>query len=234
MLSVIIPTLNEEKYIGRLLTCIRKQCPKSTEIIVSDGSSSDRTVAIAKACGCRVVVQKRQSPAIQRNAGAAIAKGDVLLFLDADTMLPELFFDRALKEFDGKKLDVGAFFFTLNSNKLIYRLATIHARHMCYLLNCLHPFGFGAGLLVRKRVHDSIGGFDETILMGEDHVYCLTVAKRKFHYNLIRSTYILFSTRRFEKEGFLKVALKWYYFGFYYVFRGPIRKLTVPYEFGKY
>jgi len=83
MLSIIIPTLNEEKYLPFLLSSIKEQNFKDYEIILSDAGSEDRTIEIAKSYGCRVV--KGGLPAKGRNQGARAAAGDLLLFLDSDT-----------------------------------------------------------------------------------------------------------------------------------------------------
>ena len=85
MLSIIIPTKNEEKLLPLLLQSIKNQDIKYHEIIVADGGSTDRTCDIASNCGCEVVLG--ESPAKARNNGAKAASGDLLLFLDADVVL---------------------------------------------------------------------------------------------------------------------------------------------------
>ncbi|MBI2647452.1 glycosyltransferase [Candidatus Woesearchaeota archaeon] len=91
MISIIIPTWNEEKYLPKLLECIKKQTYKDYEIIVADANSKDKTREVAKKYNCRIV--KGGVPAVGRNNGAKVAKGDILLFLDADvTIQKDLFF----------------------------------------------------------------------------------------------------------------------------------------------
>ena len=85
MLSIIIPTKNEEKYLPNLLRSIKKQTFKDYEIIVADNNSKDKTKKIAKRYGCKIV--KGGLPGKARNQGAKFAEGDILLFLDSD---PEL------------------------------------------------------------------------------------------------------------------------------------------------
>ncbi|WP_116108121.1 TIGR04283 family arsenosugar biosynthesis glycosyltransferase [Lewinella sp. IMCC34191] len=85
--SVIIPTLNEARFIGRTLTRLLASPPSSFEIIIADGGSTDDTVAIARGHGAHIVRSYR-GRAAQLNAGAAAARGDSLLFLHADTLLP--------------------------------------------------------------------------------------------------------------------------------------------------
>ena len=83
-ISVIIPALNEEKYILHSLEGLKKQSFKDFEVIVCDGNSTDRTREIAKKYAM-VVIEKRKGMAAGRNGGARVAKGDILVFLDADT-----------------------------------------------------------------------------------------------------------------------------------------------------
>src|SRR5438046_1254126 len=88
-LSVIIPTLNEDPVIGATLDGIRLGAP-AAEIIVADGGSMDRTIAVAQTKGARPLSTPR-GRAVQMNAGAAAAKGDVLAFVHADTLVPVTF-----------------------------------------------------------------------------------------------------------------------------------------------
>src|SRR5258708_535084 len=85
-ISAIIPTLNEERHLAKLISSIKKQAG-DFEIIVPDGGSTDRTVKIAQS-GDATVVKSRAGRAVQMNAGAKCARGDVLLFLHADSLLP--------------------------------------------------------------------------------------------------------------------------------------------------
>lgn len=93
-MSIIIPTLNEEKFLPRLLDSIKKQDSKDYEIIVADAGSKDATVEIAKKYRCKIV--QGGLPAKGRNEGAKIAQGDLLLFLDADVQLPSDFLKNSL------------------------------------------------------------------------------------------------------------------------------------------
>ena len=83
-ISVIIPTLNEEKYIPLVLEGLKKQTFKSFETIVVDGGSEDRTREIARKCAT-VLIERKNGVGCARNLGAAHAKGRILVFIDADT-----------------------------------------------------------------------------------------------------------------------------------------------------
>jgi glycosyltransferase involved in cell wall biosynthesis len=234
MLSIIIPTLNEEKYLPRLLECITRSNIDDYEIIVSDGQSTDKTIDIAKKYKCRIVTSKKRSPAHQRNQGAKKAQGKLLLFLDADSLLPQNFFQPVLIEFNNRKLDVAGFYVTFNSKKIIYKFLSNWANIFQFFLHKLHPFSVGAGIIVKKKYHKKVNGFDESITIGEDHYYSADIKKINGNYGLIKSKKILFSIRRLEHEGIFTVIAKWHKAAFYALFFGPPRKKIINYEFGKY
>ena len=110
MISIIIPTLNEEKYLPHLLKSIKEQDffsnPEKLEIIVADAGSEDKTVEIAKSFGCQIT--KGGLPAKGKNEGAKIARGDLFLFLDSDVILDKNYLKKALKEFRERKLSVAS------------------------------------------------------------------------------------------------------------------------------
>src|SRR3954471_9994188 len=88
--SFIIPAYNEEALIGRTLDVLRESASRLTggfEIIVANDHSSDRTPEIAREKGARVIDVKKRQIAAVRNAGASIAIGDILVFVDADTLV---------------------------------------------------------------------------------------------------------------------------------------------------
>jgi rSAM/selenodomain-associated transferase 2 len=87
VISVIIPTLDEAEQLPETLAAVGR--PEGIEIIVVDGGSTDGTVPLAEAAGARVVVAETRGRSSQMNWGAAAARGDVLIFLHADTRLPE-------------------------------------------------------------------------------------------------------------------------------------------------
>lgn len=108
MLSIIIPTKNEEKYLPLLLRSIKKQEFGNYEIIVADAGSKDKTVELAQKQG--VIVVKGGLPAKGKNEGAKVAKGDILLFLDADVILEPGFLKKSLAEFNKRKLWIASFY----------------------------------------------------------------------------------------------------------------------------
>jgi len=233
MLSIIIPVLNEEKYLPILLASIYRQDFRDYEIIVSDADSEDQTRQIAADLGAKVVVDERRHPSFQRNTGAKAARGDIFLFLDADSVLPDKFLSRVVNEFQARNLGVAGFYLIFGSHKLIYHLCSFGYNFFAWFRQYWRPISVGAGIIVRRDVHEKISGFDETLFVAEDYDYCERAAKvAKFR--LLKTVKLPYSIRRMEKEGNLKVLLKWLKMGTRTLWGGKIKKKIVKYDFGNY
>ncbi|MCX6723115.1 MAG: glycosyltransferase, partial [Candidatus Staskawiczbacteria bacterium] len=107
MISIIIPALNEEKFLPLLLNSIKIQNFSDYDIILADAGSKDKTIEIAKKFGCRII--PGGLPGKGRNEGAKVAKGEILFFLDADSVLPDGLLKNSVDEFNKKKLDLATF-----------------------------------------------------------------------------------------------------------------------------
>lgn len=236
MLSIIIPTLNEEKYLPELLTSIREQNFSDYEIIISDASSEDRTQEIAETFACRLVVSAKDArhPSIQRNAGAKIAQGDILLFLDADTRIEgQDFLEKVVEEFKARNLAIAGFYLTFNSKKFFYKFFRAFYNFFAFLAQYVKPLALGAGIIVLKKCHEKAGGFDESIYIGEDQAYCEKL-KKFGRFRILKSKKIIFSNRRFEKNGCWKMFRRIMYSTFYVLLFGPIKKKIIEYDFGEW
>ena len=227
-ISIIIPALNEEEYLPKLLESIHKQRFKDLEIIVADAGSKDRTVQIAKAHGCKV--SKGGLPGKGRNEGAKVAKGEIFFFIDADAIIPSHFFEQFLREFDRRKLDVAGCSMKLPGKKKLYRvfekMYTLYfkatERFYPHATNCI---------VIRRELHEKIGGFDETIKLGEDFFYVRAAAKQG-KFGFIPSVYFYASPRRAEAD--MKKIMTQYFFGeLHNIFLGPIRSDIFKYSFDR-
>jgi len=230
MLSIIIPTLNEEKYLPFLLEEIKKQNFDGYEIIVADGGSEDKTTEIARNYGCKIVTGG--SPAKGRNEGAKIAQGKIFLFMDADNIfLPQNFLKNLLEEFEERNLDVASFSICPQGNgfdKIAYRTYN-------QFVNLTQKFVAHAtnSVLVKKKIHQKIGGFDEEIKIGEDHEFAKRASKiGKFGF--IKTEPVLTSTRRFARDGRFKTYLKYVLAGFHMFFCGKVKSDIYHYRFNAY
>lgn len=236
MISIIIPTLNEENYLPKLLDAIKRQSFQDFEIIVSDGFSKDKTLEVAKRYGCRVFEgeKNKRHPSIQRNNGAKIAKGNILLFLDADTSLPNnKFLETTFYDFKKRKLGVAGFIMDFKSKRFFYRFYYGVYNGLAFLAQYIRPVAVGAGIIIKKDLHEAIGGFDESIFIGEDQVYCEKASKKE-KFRIIKKTKTYFSIRRFEKVGPWRMFGKLVYSAIYVLVFGPIRKKIVEYDFGNF
>jgi|SRR3989344_6135250 len=230
MLSIIIPTLNEEDYLPRLLESLKKQNYKDYEIIVADAGSKDTTLQIARSYNCLVV--KGGLPGMGRNSGARVAKGDILLFLDSDTELPhKKFIENALKIFKKNKLDIAVFPIDIRGGKAVDRLAVAIWNSWIEMMKKVSAYGMCA-FLVKNKVHKAMGGFDESVIFAEDQEYVSRMGK-KYKLGIIKDP-ILISTRRYDKDGRLQTYLKYLTAEMHILFLGPIKSDIIKYKFGHY
>lgn len=228
MLSIIIPALNEEKYLPLLLKHIEEQeFDEDYEVIVADADSKDRTVEIAKGFGCNIT--KGGLPAKGRNKGAKIAKGDIFLFMDADNFyLPENFLTDLLNEFRKRDLAVASFAVCPDGNwfdRLAYKIYNF------WVKSTQRFFAFATNaVLVKREVFEKIKGFDEEIKIGEDHDLAKRAAKIG-RFGFIETEPVLTSTRRFKRDGRFRTYSKYLLVGIYMLFLGPVKTDIFKYRF---
>ena len=228
MLSIIIPTLNEEKNLPSVLKNLKKQTFKDFEVVVADAGSKDRTVEIARSFDCRVA--DGGLPAKGRNEGARIAKGDVFLFLDSDHIfMPDDFLEKLLKEFKRRKLDIASFPIFVNGNwfdRLVFWLYNNMVNVTQYFV--AHAY---SSALVRREIHEKMGGYDEEIKFAEDQSYAKHAAKiGKFGFINIEP--IITSLRRIERDGRFAIYSKCFWAGIYLIIFGDITTDIFRYRFG--
>lgn len=235
MLSIIVPTLNEEKYLPRLLESIKSQNFFDYEIIVSDGGSKDKTEEKAKSFKVNFITDSSiKHPSAQRNNGAKVSRGETLLFLDADSVLPANFLPSVYEEFIKKDLAVAGFYIKFNPNKPHYNIYSFISNTICRLKQYTkNPAAIGAGLMSKNSIHKAINGFDLKIALAEDYDYCERAA-RLGKFRILTSAKILYSARRIEKEGFFKSGWKWLRMGIFTMTNRKIKKDIIKYDFGKF
>lgn len=219
--SVVVPTLNEERCLPALLDSVAAQTLQVHEVIVADGGSLDGTVRLARDRGARVVPGGR--PGAGRNAGAGAASGDWLLFLDADVRLPEDALETAVREMQREGLDSASCWFVPDSRGLYMRLNHwLSAQYFRVSSKVGWPHSIGAFLLLPRAAHEAIGGFDLSIKVAEDQDYVRRLAAVG-RYGFLRRPTIEIAARRFESEGNLRMSLKWIGIELHRVLLGEIR-----------
>lgn len=226
MLSIIIIAKNEEKLLPRLLRSIRRQDYTDYEVILADAKSTDKTRVIARQHGCRIV--DGGLPSKGRNNGAKAAKGDVLLFLDADVVLPDHFLSSNMRAFS--RYDVGTPRYVPHSKDPID-----HVFYFLYhvwvwtfaLFNIPHAGGFC--IFCRRSLWKSVT-FPEDVHYSEDMAFVLRCVKKGGRFGLLGGVPICVSVRRFHKDGRLRTGLRYLYYGIYRLIYGDQHKAPFEYQ----
>jgi rSAM/selenodomain-associated transferase 2 len=212
-ISVIVPALNEAATIARTLARLRE--PEVLEIVVVDGRSEDGTAAIARPLADRVI-EAPAGRAQQMNAGATIARGEVLFFLHADTVPPQGFaaaIVTACGEAIGGRFDV-----ELDAPGLAYRVIGegINLRSRWSGL-----FTGDQGLFVRRDVFESLGGYPDQPLL--EDLALARAMKRRGRTAALRLR-VSTSARRWQRHGVLRtVFLMWWIRALYFFGIAPER-----------
>jgi glycosyltransferase involved in cell wall biosynthesis len=209
--SVIVPAYNEELYLPETLARITRALsltPYPSEIIVVDNNSQDETEKVAAAFGVRVFHETEHNISTVRNSGAQNAHGDVLVFVDADTLIPDTLF----KKIAGAMGDVKCF-----GGAVAVEYADFRRKWMKFYLLGWRFWGTvlnmkqGAAQFCRKSAFEELKGYDETVFMGEDVEFYWRLSR----FARLNSGYLYFvddpkvvtSARRFDKMSLWKTFL---------------------------
>ncbi len=199
-ISIIIPTLNEEKVINQCLETV-VNIP-GIEVIVSDGGSTDRTVEIAGQHSDVKVVSSLTGRSIQMNNGATCARGEILLFLHADCVLSREDVLKIRQIFDSGIFVGGAFKIKLLSDKRTYRLIEmgINLRSKIFKL----PYG-DQGIFVKRSIFEKLGGFREMPVCEDLDFICRL---KKCGRITMLNDRIFSSVRTWKNYGILRTSLR--------------------------
>jgi len=219
-LSVIIPAWNEEKRVGTAIESLkraadvyRRERGAIAEIIVVDNNSTDRTAAVAREHGARVVFEPVNNIGKARNAGARAARGKYLAFCDADNEVTENLLVLIHDHLEDPKIAGGGTWIEPAQRNLkinfFYFIWGIYVR-------CS---GVGVGMMhARKDDFWSFGGFDETIYAAEDVQLAYDLKKlgrpRGQKFELIKRGWIITSTRKIDQTPLLTMLAKLIGFSF--------------------
>jgi glycosyltransferase involved in cell wall biosynthesis len=220
-ISVIVPALNEEKLIESCLKSIKNQDYKGKyEIIVVDGKSKDKTVEIAKKYADKVIIAEKRGIAVGRNAGAKVAKGEILLFVDADTILCFNVLSEISKAFRKKSVvGVSCPVIPLSSKIRDFLIYWIYDQIAKTSIKTKNPHIAGICCAYRKDVFEKVGGFNEKLKVYED----VDLSKRVSKFGkiaFVENTVALTSPRRIEAWGSTKAARKYIISYLNYLLRG--------------
>ena len=231
--SIVIPALNEERYLPLLLRSIVETGIEGLDVIVVDGNSDDRTQEIARSFGARLFVSDKRNVGYQRNLGGSKAIHDTIVFLDSDTIVPDrATIEALLKDFRDRECAAASCRFAPINRRPMARLYYFTLYAFQRFQQRRNPYAMGACIITRKDVFDRINGFDETIRVNEDAEYCLRASKHGTFRILPHA--IRVSTRRFDKDGYFKTGVKYLRLFIDRSMRGELRDDHITYEFGHY
>ncbi|MBI4034938.1 MAG: glycosyltransferase [Candidatus Chisholmbacteria bacterium] len=237
--SIIIPTLNEEQYLPKLLQSLVRQLDKDFEVILVDAQSEDKTLPTARKFMAplrhiHILTSRRRNPAYQRNLGAKTAHGKYLVFLDADTSIPSNF----LSQIHHYLLDQNPQCellttwikpdTTQESGKI---LATLYNIIMETTKSINRPMLGGSNIILKKSAFLRVGMFNHRVQLAEDHDLAKRLVATGARYTILKSPQIIISFRRFRSQGTLKVLKKYTEITAKYFLHGPI-KLDADYPMG--
>lgn len=207
-ISIIIPVYNEEDY---LYQCLNRLCQQKTkitfEIIVVDNNSSDQTKKIAQTQKCRVINERQQGAVFARNKGTQTALGEIIIFIDADCLLPPDYLNKVVAIFERHpEIDaVSGPCVYYDGGRFIYWL-TDKLDYLYYLFK-LVKISFGvqimtsANMAVKKKVFEKIGGFNEQItkvVQTEDVEIAIRLQRAGFKIYFDKNLKIFSSFRRIK------------------------------------
>lgn len=206
MLSIVIPTLNEE---ARLSACLGALTGPAAgglvgEVVVADGGSTDATANIADGFGARIITSPPGRGG-QLRAGAAAAKGDWLLFLHGDTVLEAGWAEAAEAFIDENPDRAAVFTLAFDAEGLAPRVVAAGAMARTRIFKS--PYG-DQGLLIARTLYDGIGGYRETPLFEDvDIVRRLVRAKGRGALRVLKAKAVT-SAARYERDGYVRQVLK--------------------------
>ena len=238
--AIVIPTLNEEKYIGILLDSLAAQTLLPNELLVVDACSKDNTEE-------QVLKRKKQLPQIkfhqmpkssiarQRNYGAYNTASNHILFLDADMMLDPEALEKYDQEITKKKPDIAA---AINrplskhwQDKLLFDGMDLAFK----ILKPIWPMAQGMNMYISRDALKKYGGFDEEITVGEDHEIVQRMSKKGGKFIYLKEPKVFTSTRRMNKVGYIRFVTMMTFSLIFVVFMGYKKNpIQGKYEFGQH
>jgi glycosyltransferase involved in cell wall biosynthesis len=206
-LSLVVPAFNEAALLPRLLGTVAVarsryvHGPDRIEVVVADNASTDDTAAIARAHGCRVAPVERHVIAAVRNGGAALARGSLLAFVDADMQVHPGTFNAIDAALCDARIIGGASGITAErwSPGIVFG-------YYCVFLPLARAAGVEAGVaFCRRRDWEAVGGYDERLRFAEDVDFLWRLRRlgrtRRQRLIRLRGVKAVYSTRKFDQHG---------------------------------
>ena len=194
MLSVIIPTLNEELALPETLASLFRQS-SGEQIIVVDGGSTDGTEKICAQHPCITFISSEKGRATQLNAGARIATGDILLFLHADTLLPDNALNTIKRVINQEGLEAGGFMHSFGNTDWRLKFISFLDNRRCLKTRIIYG---DQAMFIKRELFERLNGFPEAKIM-EDIYFCEKLVQHTTP--VILDSFVITDPRKFIKMG---------------------------------
>jgi rSAM/selenodomain-associated transferase 2 len=222
-ISIIIPVLNEAALIAQTLSSLQPLRAAGHELILVDGGSNDDTIALSEPLADQII-RCSKGRSRQMNGGAKIARGDILLFLHTDTLLPKGADQLIIREMEKREKNWGRFDVRLSGGHLLFRIVE-------WLMNWRSRItGIATGdqaIFVQRKIFETVGGFPDIDLM-ED----ITMSKflKKYGPPLCLWQRVVTSSRRWQRNGILRTILLMWLLRLAYFYKTDPRRLAQLYD----
>lgn len=209
--SIVIPALNEEKFLPHLLQSLAQQHFRDFEVIVVDGKSKDKTVKVAtefknSVPNLSIVIADHASLPYQRNVGAEKTTGDWLVFIDADTVVYSYTLERLHAYLSRSESSFFTTWFSPDSEDINdVRIALFGIFFFELSKSMKRAVSPGPFTVVKRDAFTAVGGYDVEHPFLEDQDFSQRMTKHGYDLSLIRETLYIWSLRRYRKEGTAKV-----------------------------
>lgn len=235
--SVIIPCLNEERYLPFLLKDLNSQNFSDFEVLIVDGNSIDHTVKVASEFPAKypfkILSTKIRNVSYQRNLGAKSAHGEIFVFFDADTRIPKNYLKKIAKAFKEKHPHFLTTYIDVDSQKVSEKTFASLANFIFEAGKIFkNPMSFGAMQAVKRGAFFDVGGYDEKTKFGEDSELFQDLSKYNYYYLTLPYPRYFFSLRRFRSEGLFKSFVQSLQLNLNIALNGPHSPSSLKYEMG--
>ena len=230
--SIVIPTLNEENYVGFVLSDIARQTRKAHEVIIVDGDSQDATTYVVERFPGVNLLIGAPPVANQRNLGGRKASGDILIFLDADVRLSETFLEGFLERIEQRNLDIACPLYMLYRSTLLIKVIHAFINVVFVALQKALPSGAGTCIAVKREIFQQSPGFDPNLKIGED-VALVRKLSRGHRFGIV-ATQLFVSDRRYKEEGVPRMLMKILLLSIIFTFNKFDWANRIEHEFGNH
>ncbi len=213
--TIVIPALNEEKYLPKLLTDLEKQTFKDFEVIVVDGKSEDDTVEkvnkFKNKLSLKLLISSKRNVSFQRNLGAKESNTNWIIFMDADNRLPKFFLEGVKYRISVENPDVFTTWMDVDKkDNPIEEVVTNTLNIGLELIKIAkYPGAMGSMIGIKKSGYKKIGGFDINTEFSEDWQFVKDAFSHGLTFKIFKDPKYYYSMRRFRRMGNIKAIQKY-------------------------